>query len=918
MSHELRTPLNAIMGLAQLFSYDKKLSAEQKINAMQIYNAGEHLLQLVNDILDLSKIEAGKLELSMEAVSMEAVLDDCRILMAPLAEAEGVAIEFDMESCKEGFIHANYIRTKQVLLNLLTNAIKYNKQNGSVTARCEGVDTDRLRISVSDTGIGIEEHKMAGLFDPFNRLDAELSAIEGTGIGLVISRQLVEMMDGSISVDSSPGKGSTFSVEFRRFSEDGIGKNAGHEKIHSQPVVSVEDKHHGRILAAEDDVVNQRVLCKQLEVLGYEGDMVADGEEAWNRWQSGDYALLLTDINMPHLDGYQLVGRIRQAEAGTGMHVPAIAITANAMEGEIERCLAAGVDGYVSKPINMNDLKRVLEKWMPQDDDEVAGAGEVVAGGRERPDSSVTDVVDLAALSKVVGDDTTVHRDLLDIFIQTSPEIIESIRQASKDRSAQGVVSHAHKLKSSSRAIGAYTLAETCQALEAAGKSGQWDGIDALEPQVGRLFKEVEVFVTNYRAEENREEKSQAAGSVDFGGLKVLIVDDDHMMLHLLQAGLNELGIHKAALESSADRALEILDGSVDRFNTILCDLNMPGMDGLEFIRHLCERKYTGGIVLMSGEDKRILKSARNVARAHNLNILGILEKPVTTASMAAVLEHYYDAVQRTGGRRLEPVTVTAEELRQAIKNDELVVYFQPKVAIDGQQVVGAETLVRWQHPQKGLLPPYLFVSLAEENGLIDDLTMAVFRAAMQCSARWLAAGHDIKVAVNMSVDSLHNLDWPEYVVREADRAGVKPGNVVLELTESRVMEDMAAALEILTRLSLKKFILSVDDFGTGYSSLEQLQRAPFTELKIDRSFVNGAADDPSARAILKASIELAGRLNMSVVAEGVETREDWDLVAGLGCDVVQGYFVARPMPGKEFETWLAEWKGVLPEAVSL
>jgi EAL domain-containing protein (putative c-di-GMP-specific phosphodiesterase class I) len=207
------------------------------------------------------------------------------------------------------------------------------------------------------------------------------------------------------------------------------------------------------------------------------------------------------------------------------------------------------------------------------------------------------------------------------------------------------------------------------------------------------------------------------------------------------------------------------------------------------------------------------------------------------------------------------------------------------------------------------LIQPAAFISVAEEHGLIDDLTMAVFHKAMGHLKEWTRLGHDLKVSVNVSMDNLDRLDLPEVFADIVRQAGVETGRVILEMTESRLMSNIVTSLEIITRLRLKGFDLSIDDFGTGYSSMEKLKQLPFTELKVDRSFVCGATRDSVARAILESSVQMGHALGMSVVAEGAETQEDWDLLFAIGCDEVQGYFVARPMPAEDFIAWKTRWE---------
>lgn len=297
----------------------------------------------------------------------------------------------------------------------------------------------------------------------------------------------------------------------------------------------------------------------------------------------------------------------------------------------------------------------------------------------------------------------------------------------------------------------------------------------------------------------------------------------------------------------------------------------------------------------------------RNLAEAHDLTVLGALSKPITPDGLKQMLDKSEDG--GSGQRAYGPVdALSVDELRAGIEGNELEVFYQPKVAVSDKRVIGVESLVRWRHKERGLIPPVAFIPVAEENGLIDALTDAVLVQATEQGGKWHASGYDIKVAVNISVDSLDRLDLPEYVVDMAAANGLDPSHIVLEVTETKLMQDIKSPLEILTRLRLKGVALSIDDFGTGHSSMEQLKRIPFTELKIDRAFVYGATHDASARAILESSITLAKSLGMSTVAEGVENQEDWDLIAKLGVDVVQGFFIAKPMPADEFNAWLAEW----------
>jgi EAL domain-containing protein (putative c-di-GMP-specific phosphodiesterase class I)/FixJ family two-component response regulator len=394
----------------------------------------------------------------------------------------------------------------------------------------------------------------------------------------------------------------------------------------------------------------------------------------------------------------------------------------------------------------------------------------------------------------------------------------------------------------------------------------------------------------------------------NLGELEFLVVDDEVFIRKLIIRVLGKMGADDdkiSASENGAD-AIAYLDDTQHQPDIILCDLNMPDMDGVSLMRHLATRKYRGGIILVSGEDKRILKAAEDLARAHDLNFLGALSKPVTPEPLQQLITSFdplaSQRVERTG------IELTAEDLKAAIDNKDIFVVFQPQVSIATKELTGVETLARWIHAEKGFIPPDVFVHLAEEKGLIDDLTALIVDLAVTQGGEWLAEGLETKISVNLSVDNLNSLKLPEYFGTKCQEAGMDPRSLVLEVTESRLMEDIVTPLEILTRLRLKGHDLSIDDFGTGHASMEQLKRIPFSELKIDRAFVNGAHRDPGALAILKASVDLAKSMDMLIVTEGVEDQDDWNLVAKLECDVVQGYFVAKPMPADDIKPWLDDW----------
>lgn len=389
---------------------------------------------------------------------------------------------------------------------------------------------------------------------------------------------------------------------------------------------------------------------------------------------------------------------------------------------------------------------------------------------------------------------------------------------------------------------------------------------------------------------------------------KILVLDDDPFILKLIAHMLESQGCTSVATRDNGLAALEMVESPNEYPDLILLDLNMPDMDGVEFVRHLVERRYTGSIILMSGEDEHLLQASEKLVRAHNIPVLGRFRKPVTVEVLASLLERFPLAYQNnihTGNE-----AHSADELRAAIANGELINYYQPKVSLSSGIVVGVETLVRWCNPQDGMVYPYKFLGVAESFGLIHDLTRVILTNALAQAKAWLDEGLTLQLAVNVSVDNLGSLDFADSVAALAAAAGVAPQNVMLEVAESWLpMNDLRVPLETLTRLHLKRFRLSIDEFGTGYSSIAQLRGMPFDEVKIDRGLVIRISTDTKVKARYDANLAIIRQLNLQVGAVGVEDIGDWNMLRLTGCDYAQGSFIADPMPPEELPGWIQAWQ---------
>lgn len=395
----------------------------------------------------------------------------------------------------------------------------------------------------------------------------------------------------------------------------------------------------------------------------------------------------------------------------------------------------------------------------------------------------------------------------------------------------------------------------------------------------------------------------------------LLLVDDDPFMLGMQSRMLRSMGYTMIGTAASADAALLLLGQGQAAVDVVICDLNMPDVDGLEFLRRLGESDFRGNVVLLSGEGPRIIHAVRKLLAGLPLLILGALEKPAGRSALRALLDCWQPMLPTTAVAT-KP-SYTAADLHAAQQAEEWVLHYQPKIDLRTGALTGTEALVRWKHPRHGLVYPDQFIDLAESCGAIGALTDWVLKAALAQLALWHDDGLQIHMAVNVSMENLGSPDFARRVGAMVHHSRLSPQDLVLEVTESRVMAMAPAPLETLVRLRMQRFGLAIDDFGTGHSSLAQLRDVPFTELKIDRGFVHGARQNQLIRPMLEGSIGIAQRLGLQAVAEGVETEDDWALLREIGCDIAQGYFIARPMPGEGLHAWLADWQLRRPRLIT-
>ena len=387
--------------------------------------------------------------------------------------------------------------------------------------------------------------------------------------------------------------------------------------------------------------------------------------------------------------------------------------------------------------------------------------------------------------------------------------------------------------------------------------------------------------------------------------LSVLVTDDSLTQRQYAKGLCSELGVKDLHDAANGVDALNVLESrGVD---VVLVDLEMPIMDGVELIRSMAQKKLASSVIILSAKDPILIASVGTMAEADGLHVLGTFQKPLLPDALECSLLRF---IQDTKNKAAEPHVqqdneVTAVELGEALANNELTLAFQPKLTVQGLMLKGVEALARWRHPQKGVISPGVFIPLAERHGMIDMLTRHLLQVAFQHKRTWQNYGLRFNLAFNLSPLSLADSDMVEWLCKMAEDHGIAPSEITFEITENALLGELASAIQTLARLRLKGFHIAIDDYGTGFANAQQLSRVPATELKIDRSLVHRAAARPQQRTILASTVDLAKNLNLTTVAEGVETDEDYRIIADLGVDLVQGYYFSKPLFPEDLLVWI-------------
>jgi signal transduction histidine kinase/HPt (histidine-containing phosphotransfer) domain-containing protein/ActR/RegA family two-component response regulator len=513
MSHEIRTPMIGVTGMVEILAHTR-LDAEQRRALNVIQSSAQSLLQIIGDILDFSKIEAGRMQLSPAATDLGKVARGVVANFSGSASSKGLVLGCSVDPALAPAYWADALRLRQVLGNFLSNAIKFTERGGidlALELHGRGDGRDLVCFRVTDSGIGVSKEAQARLFQPFVQAEGDTTRrFGGTGLGLAICRRLAELMGGEVTMESEPGRGTTMRLlvplqpapaeEVESDALDAIAEAGAGLVLRRLPSVAEAEAERSLVLLVDDHPTNRTVIARQLALAGYACETADDGAQGLAAWRSGRYALVLSDVHMPHMDGYQMARAIRTLEAkeGRGGHTPIVALTAATLKGEVERCLEAGMDDYLAKPVAIPVLAATLRRWLPHVDAPPLASDAPVpspapAGGL--PQLQRPPPFDEQVLQSLTGGNEEELHALLADYLASTREDLAGLEAARAAGDLPAMTRQAHKLKGAARIVGALELAGAAERLEAAARAGDWGAVAPLATDVATAGERLQLYM---------------------------------------------------------------------------------------------------------------------------------------------------------------------------------------------------------------------------------------------------------------------------------------------------------------------------------------------------------------------------------------------------------------------------------------
>ena len=984
-SHELRTPLNGIIGIAESLvdGATGHLSEQTKANLSMIVGSGRRLLSLVNDILDFSKLKKKEFDLQLKSVDIQTIAEVVLALSQPLIGHKQVQLNNTIPPDLPP-INADENRVEQILYNLVGNAIKFT-DSGTITVSAKIVqnrdgfeNTPGLAVTVSDTGIGIQTEKLDRIFEAFEQADGSTArSYGGTGLGLAVTQQLVQLHGGQIAVESEMGVGSHFtfilplSVNSEQLSVNSEPEavSQGPEKrntpqssetealpaltsekaltTQTEAVTTVQKEaqlpaQEGEIniLIVDDEPVNRQVLVNHLSLQYYTITQAETGMEALALLEKAYQPdLILLDIMMPHLSGYEVTQKIRETQAPD--ELPIILLTAKTQTADLVLGLECGANDYLTKPISKDELLARIKTHLHIQQLKQARL-EAEKQYRDIFENAIEGIFQCSQTGRYISVNPAFVRMFgYDSAQQVYTEITDIGQQLYID--PQRYFEFTHLLENQPKVE------------DFEYQARHRDGSVIWIKETVRVIRDkhdnmrhYEGIVEDITARKQAEEKLRYDATHDqLTGLFNRAAFTTHLTNAVTTSSSSETPESKSEAQHS-DISYAVLFVDLDRFKIVNDSMGHWVGDQLltSVARRLDKVINENDVVARLGGDEFALMLDKQ-PDIHSLkqridNIQQQLSQPYyltdeifnTTASIGIALSDQkyknadeilrdadtamYEAKKQGGNQyvifqpkmHIHVVNILRMErdLRQALDREQFSLNYQPIISLETGKTVGLEALLRWKHPEQGMIRPDLFIPVAEEIGLIKELGLWVFETAciqLHHLQTQFSAYADLGMNINVSPIQLKQPKIVYQIQDIIDKTGIKGPTCRVEITETAMMQNPKAVLNVLNDLKNLKLLLYVDDFGTGYSSLSYLRQFPIDALKIDKSFIQEIDGSAKAAQIANAIIALGNAFDLRVVAEGVETDFQLARLKAAHCHHVQGYFFSRPVDAKSIEDYL-------------